>query len=182
MISHTSNADDMITVLFSHEGKHKAYIRAVPNREDDGHHFVVDVTGKEFDSQRQAISNARKYLKKKRAKFYKKNPRKWVKVNRRIPKEERGKSPIKTLHKLYKMKKKTAQILVAYSNKKLKLKPEYSRKAWDKKTAAIFGETQIFNLAIAAVMQNGTAKERKAVSKMLIEFTHEPFKKSNLFY
>lgn len=172
----------MPTVLFSHEGKYKAYIRSVPNQEDDGFHFNVDVTGKSFDSQRLAIRNARSYLSKKRRKFYKKHPRKWKKVNRRIPKSERGKSPIQTLHKLYKMKKKTAIILVAHSKKKLKLKADYSRKKWSKKTTAISGATTDFNLAIASVMLKGSEKERKLVSKMLTEFTNEPFRKTNLFY
>lgn len=172
----------MCTVLFSHEGKYRAIVNAVPNKEDDGFHYVVDVTGKISDSEKKAIRHARSWLRKKRRKYYKKNPKKWVKRTRRIPKEMRNVSPIKKLHKLYKMKKVTAKILVAHSDKKLKINLNYSRKKWDKKTAAISGETSSFNLAIASVLVNGTEVERKKVSKMLTKFTHEPFRKTNMFY
>lgn len=172
----------MCTALFSHEGKYRASIKSVPNKEDDGFHYIVDVTGKSFDSEKKAIRHARSWLRKKRRKYYKKNPKKWVKRTRRIPKEERHLSPIKTLHKLYKMKKKTAQILVKHSDKKLKIKLDYSRKKWDKSTTAVSGETSAFNLAISSVLITGTEKERKSVSKMLVKFTHEPFRKTNMFY
>lgn len=175
----------METVLYSHEGKYRAIVRAIPNREDDGFHFKVDVTKKEFDSQRKAIRNARSWLKKKRRKYYKKHPRKWVKRTRGIPKEERMVkfNPIKTLHKLHKMEKDAAKILIKHSGKKLKLHKEYSKKTWNKrKVCAVSGDHKDFALAISSVMKKGTIIERKAVSKMLKKFVSEPYQKSNLFY
>lgn len=175
----------MATVLYSHEGKYRAIVKEIPNREDDGYHFVVDVTGEEFDSLRKAIRKARSWLKKKRRKYYKKHPRRWVKRTRKIPKEERDVkfNPIKHLQKLVKMEKETAKILVKYSDKKLKVRKDYSKKTWNnKKVTAVSGDPKDFSLAIAAIMKKGSTTERKAVSKMLKNFVNEPYQKSNLFY
>ena len=76
-----------------------------------------------------------------------------------------------------------ARILYRMSEKKLKVHRKYSRKKWDnKKTTAISGETEQFNTAIYNVMKDGTKNERKLVAKMLKKFTHEKFRKTNMFY
>ncbi len=173
----------MATVLFSKEGKFRAWIREVPNGVDDGSSYKLDVTGKIFNSQKGAIRNARKWLKKKRDRYYKKHPEKRVrvKVKRLVPKVVPPKR--KTIHKLYKMNKDVAEILFRMSAKKLKIHLDYSRKKWEsKKTVAVSGETADFNTAIYTVMKDGTRKERKQVSKMMEKFTHEPFRKTNMFY
>ena len=81
------------------------------------------------------------------------------------------------------MKTPAAKILVRMSNKKLKLHENYSRKKWEnKKTTAVSGETEDFNTAIYNVMKDGTKRERKLVARMLSDFTHEPYRKTNMFY
>jgi len=171
------------TALFSKEGKYRAFVNAIFNVETDGYSFKVNVTGKIYDSQKMAIKNAKKWLKNKRVKYYKKHPNKRPKVKtvRIYPKPT--KSPIKTINKLYKMKASVAKILFRMSEKKLKIHKDYSRKKWDnRKTTAVSGETADFNTAIYNVMKDGTSNERKLVAKMLKNFTHEPFRKTNLFY
>ena len=174
----------MCTTLFSRVGNYRATVIDIPSREDDGTFFRCVETGKEFDSQRKAIRNARTYLKKKRKKWHKKHPkhtRKYPKAKRRADIKKVNK--IKTINKLYKMEKATAKILVKHAPKKtLKLHSEYARKKFKKKTTAVSGEPINFSLAIASVMKQGTKSERKAVSKMLTKFIHEPYRKTNMFY
>lgn len=171
------------TVLFSKEGKYQARVLSLFSETDDGNYFRVDKTGRTFTSHRLAINNARKWLLKKRTKYYKKHPKEKprIKTVRVIPKER--KSPIKTINKLHKMKTDAAKILHRMSGRKLKIHNDYSRKKFDsKKTTAVSGSTEDFNRAIYVVMKDGTKKERKIISKMLKEFTHEPFRKTNMFY
>lgn len=172
----------MATALFSKEGKFRAIITEVPNKVDDGFSYRLDLTKRIFTTQNGAIRNARALLKKKRARYYKKHPEQRVRIKaRRLnPKE---KSNRKTIHKLFKMDKQAANILVRMSGNKLKLHLDYSRKKWDnKKTTAVSGETADFNKAIWTTMKDGTQKERKLVAKMLKKFTNEPFRKTNMFY
>ena len=171
-----------VTVLFSKEGKYRAAIQTVFNDVDDSNYFRVDVTGKTFVSHGGAINHARKWLRKKRFKYYKKNPKEKprIKTVRLNPKPKRK---FKTINKLHIMEKATAKILIRMSDKKLKLHDNYSRKKFDnEKTTAVSGETTDFNVAIYTTMVDGTKKERKLVAKMLKKFTHEPFRKTNLFY
>jgi hypothetical protein len=172
----------MATALFSKEGLYRVIIREVPNGIDDGYVFRLDVTNKSFKSLQGAIRNARKWLKKKRSRYYKKHPNERVrkKVKRLIPKENRKK--IKVINKLYKMDKLAAAILVRMSDNKLKIHNDYARKKFKEKTTAVSGETSDFNTAIYTVMKDGTKKERRIVSRMMRKFTHEPFRKTNLFY
>ena len=173
------------TTLFSREGKYRANVSAIFDTESDGYNFKVDVTGRIYDSQKLAIKNASRWLKKKRMRYYKKHPKERVrfKTVRINPKIEKIKNPIKTINKLYKMEKSVARILYRMSGKKLKVHGDYSRKKWDnKKTTAVSGDTEQFNTAIYNVMKDGTKTERKLVAKMLKKFTHEPFRKTNLFY
>jgi len=171
------------TVLFSKEGKYRALVQSIFNDIDDGNFYRVDVTGRTFTSHRLAINHARKWLQKKRMKYYKKHPkeRPRIKTVRINPKPT--KSKVKVINKLYKMEKDAAKILVRMSGKKLKLHDNYSRKKFDsKKTTAVSGDTKDFNIAIYNVMADGTKKERKVVAKMLKKFTHEPYRKTNMFY
>lgn len=182
----------MSTILYSKEGKFQAKVLDIPNKEDDGYHFLVDVTGMTFSSQRKAIRNARSWLKRKRKKYYKKHPKKrpWVKRQRIYPKQsELNKLGPRTIHKLYKMKRETAKILTAYSRKckaehKLRLHSNYSKKKWGKKTAAVSGEPTAFAIVIAKIMKEGSPKERKLVSKMINTFMNEPKGKNGnyIFY
>lgn len=170
------------TVLFSKEGKYRALVQTVFDSESDSYCFRVDVTKRTYTSQQLAINNARRWLKKKRMKYYKKHPKKKprVKTVRLYPKQ---KKQIKKIKKLYKMKEDAAKILVRMSNKKLKIHKEYSRKKFDnKKTTAVSGDTKDFNVAVYNTMKDGTKKERKIVAKMLQKFTHESFRKTNMFY
>lgn len=171
------------TALFSKEGKYRAMIQPIFNDIDDGNYYRVDVTGRCFTSHRMAINNARKWLKKKRLRYYKKHPKEKprIKTVRLIPKETKNK--IKLIQKLYIMDKDVAKILFRMSNRKLKVHEDYSRKKFDNnKTTAVSGSTSDFNTAIYTVMIDGTKKERKLVAKMLKKFTHEPFRKTNMFY
>ena len=171
------------TVLFSKDGKYKAIVNALFHADTDGYSYKVDVTGRIYDSNKLATNNARRWLKKKRTKYYKKHPNRKprVKTVRIYPKKEQ--SPIKTINKLYPMNVAAAKILVRMSNKKLKLHKDYSRKKFDsQKTTAVSGETKDFNIAIYNVMKDGTTRERKRVAKMLQKFTAEPFRKTNMFY
>lgn len=174
----------MCTTLFSNVGNYRATVIAISNGVDDGFHYKCIETGKISDSQRKAIQNARTYLRKKRIKWHKKH----TKVRKKYPKAKRRAdikkvNPIKTINKLFKMEKKVANILVKHStDKKLKLHLKYAKKKFKKKTTVISGEPIDFSLAIASVMKNGTKDERKAVSKMLTKFVHEPYKKTNMFY
>ena len=171
----------MATVLFSKEGVYRVFIREVPNGIDDGSHYKSDIKGRVFNSEKGAIRNARKWLKKKRDRYYKKNPKlkPRVKTYRLRPKIKKK----STINKLYKMEKDVANILFRMSDKKLKIHLEYSRKKFDnKKTVAVSGETTNFNMAILTTMKDGTKNERKAVAKMLKKFTHEPYRKTNMFY
>lgn len=172
----------MATALFSKEGKFRAIITEVPSGIDDGYAYKVDLTKRIFKTQSGAINNARALLKKKRARYYKKHPEKRVRIKARrlFPKE---KSNRKVIHKLYKMNKEAAKILVRMSDNKLKMHLDYSRKKWEnKKTTAVSGNTADFNKAIWTTMKDGTKKERKIVAKMLKAFTNEPFRKTNMFY
>ena len=171
-----------ITVLFSKEGKYRALVQTVFDSETDGYCYRVNETGRTFTSHRLAINNARRWLKKKRTKFYKKHPDKVPRVKTVRIKPKKAKR-ITKINKLYKMKLETAKILVRMSNKKLKIHKEYSRKKFDnKKTTAVSGATKDFNLAIMNVMKDGTKKERKLVAKMLKKFMHEPYRSTNMFY
>lgn len=171
-------------MLFSRVGNYRATVIPIPNKEDDGFNFRCVETGKESDSQKKAIRNARSYLKKKRKKWHKKHPKPkkvYPKAKRRA--DIKKVNPIKTINKLYKMDKTTAKILVKYAPKKtLKLHNKYARKKFKKTTTAVSGEPLNFSLAIAAVMKKGTKGERKAISKMLTKFVHEPYRKTNMFY
>lgn len=171
----------MATVLFSKEGKYRVVIREIPNDIDDGFFYKVEATGRIFQSIGGAVRSARMLLKKWRFKYYKKHPEKRVRIKakRLVPKVKK-----KTrLLKLYVMDKDAAKILVRMSDNKLKLHSNYSRKKFNnEKTTAVSGETTDFSSAIATVMKDGTKKERKTVSKMMLKFIHEPFQKTNMFY
>jgi hypothetical protein len=174
----------MATALFSKEGKYRVIIREVPNGIDDGSSYKIDVTGRIFKSQNGAVRNARRWLKKKRDRYYKKHPneRVRIKVKRLIPKSDR-KPKLKQINKLYKMNKDVAKILVRMSDNALKIHLDYTRKKFEnEKTTAVSGETENFNKAIYTVMVDGTKKERKLVAKMMKKFTHEPFRNTNMFY
>lgn len=169
------------TVLFSREGKYRAVVKYFLNDFDDGHFYRVEQTGRCFTSHKLAINHARNWLKKKRTKYYINNPRKRGRTQRIKPKAE--KVLVKQINKLYKMELQCAKIMVRMSEKKLKLHKDYARKKFnDKTTTAVSGGTSDFNTAIYNVMRDGTKHERKIVSKMLKEFTHEPFRKTNMFY
>lgn len=171
------------TVLYSKEGKYRAIVQYIFNDMDDGYYYRVDVTGRTFIHHKLAINHARKWLQKKRMKYYKKHPkeRPRIKTVRINPKPT--KSKIKTIQKLYMMEKVTAKILFRMSEKKLKVHENYARKKFDnEKTTAVSGETKDFNIAILNTMKDGTKKERKLVAKMLKKFTHEPYRKTNMFY
>lgn len=171
------------TVLFSKEGKYRALVQSIFNDIDDGNFYRVDVTGRTFTSHRLAINHARKWLQKKRMKYYKKHPKKRPRIKTVRINPKPTKSKVKVINKLYKMEKNAAKILVRMSGKKLKLHDNYSRKKFDsKKTTAVSGKTTDFNTAIYNVMADGTKKERKLVAKMLKKFTHEPYRRTNLFY
>lgn len=171
------------TVLFSTDGKHRAIIYPLLDDFSDGYSYKLDVTGRIYASLSPAVRSARKWLRKKRIKYYNKHPdkRPRIKTVRLYPKETRVKQ--KSIQKLYKMDKETANILFRMSEKKLKIYADYSRKKFDNnKTTAISGSTTDFNLAICKTLKEGTKKERKLVAKMLTKFTHEPFRNTNMFY
>ena len=171
------------TYLFSKDGVNRVRVYAVFDQNSDGNAYRVDATNKTYASQKMAIKGARKWLHKKRVRFYKKNPklRPHIKAVRLIPKEIIIKRPV--ILKLYKMDKEVAKILFRMSNKKLKIHEDYSRKKFDnKKTTAVSGDTSDFNMAIVTVLKDGTKKERKQVAKMLRKFTSEKSRTTNMFY
>lgn len=173
---------ETITVLFSKDNKHRTSIQTILDDMSDGFLYRVSSTGRTYTSHQLAINNARKWLRKKRLKYYKKHPkeRPRIKTVRLNPKP---KNKIKTIKKLHIMEKVTAKILVRMSGKKLKMHNDYSRKKFNtKKTTAVSGDTHIFNIAISTVMKDGTKKERKLVAKMLKCMTHEPMRQTNMFY
>lgn len=172
------------TILFSQEGKYRALVQTVFDSESDKNCYRVNTTGRTFTSHRLAINHARRWLKKKRTKFYRKHPEKKPRVKTvRLNPKKKDKSPISKINKLYKMESKAAKILVRMSNKKLKIHKDYSRKKFSgKKTTAVSGDTKDFNVAIFNVMKDGTKKERKLVANMLKKFTHEPYRSTNMFY
>lgn len=178
----------MATVIFSNVGDFRAEVKEVLSKEDDGFDYVCVQTGKRFDSEKRAIRNARSWLKRKRRKYYKKNPRTFQlkgKVKRRSEiQSEKKINPIRTINKLFKMEKSTATILMKYApSKSLKLHNKYAKKKWDKSVTAVSGSTVDFSVTIATIMKKGSKKERKAVSKLIESFANEPYGKNNtIFY
>jgi len=172
-----------VTALFSKEGKYRALVQTVFDDETGGYCFRVNTTKKTFTSHRLAINNAKRWLKKKRMKYYKKHPKERPRIKTvRIHSKEKP-IQIKSIQKLYKMKLETAKILIRMSEKKLKIHKEYARKKFNsKKTTAVSGNTKDFNIAIYTVMVDGTKNERKLVAKMLKKFTHEEISGKNMFY
>lgn len=170
------------TLLYSKDNKNYTKVQTCLDDIGDGFLYRVEATGRTYTSHQLAINNARKWLCKKRLKYYKKHPkeRPRIKAVRLNPK---SKVKIKSIKKLHIMEKATAKILFRMSGKKLKIHNDYSRKKFDnKKTTAVSGDTSAFNIAIATVLKDGTKKERKLVASMLKKVTHEPVRGTNMFY